>query len=127
MRELGDGIVAASRKHCGQRQSSPAAGIGRRGLSSAHQQGPAGLQTNSAPQPEHVRQREVGFSVRFVMNNLSGMTAETSGVFHVRFIANGSIVALRCRSLSHGNPKRNRQGETDKGKPARDNRWPAIR
>jgi hypothetical protein len=51
---------AASRKHAGHKQSSPEpdAGIGRRKLSSAHQQWPTVLpHANAAPQRAQVRRR----------------------------------------------------------------------
>jgi len=58
---------AIVRKQSRHRQSSPSTGIGSRAGSSVHQQGPAGLQLNSAPQPEQARRRATGFSNRFVM------------------------------------------------------------
>jgi hypothetical protein len=51
--------VAACRRQSGHRQSLLSGGIGRRKLSSAHQQEEADRpQANSAPQPAQTRRRE---------------------------------------------------------------------
>jgi len=62
--------AATFRKQSRHRQSTPSTGIGRRTVSSAHQQGPARLHVNSVPQPEQARRREerTEFFSRFVMN-----------------------------------------------------------
>src|SRR5450755_2406425 len=61
--------AAALRKQSRHRQSSPpSTGIGRRTVSSAHQQEPARLQVNSVPHREQASRREAGISNRFVIN-----------------------------------------------------------
>jgi hypothetical protein len=62
-------LAAIFRRQSRHRQSAPFAGIGSRGVSSAHQQDPERLQENSVPQPEQASRREEGRRVsdRFVM------------------------------------------------------------
>jgi hypothetical protein len=58
---------AILRKHSRHRQSSPSTGIGRRMISSLHQQSPSGLHENSVPQREQARRRSDEHPFRFVM------------------------------------------------------------
>jgi hypothetical protein len=61
--------AAAFRKQSRHRQSWPrSSGIGKRVVSSAHQQDTARLQVNSVPQREQASRREAGISDRFVIN-----------------------------------------------------------
>jgi hypothetical protein len=55
------------RKHAGHRQSPPSVGIGRRKLSSEHQQGPPSVHENSVPQVAQARRRGEGCLDRSVM------------------------------------------------------------
>jgi hypothetical protein len=68
-----DNELAIFRKQSRHRQSPPSSGIGSRAVSSAHQQGPDGLQENSVPQAEQERRRVTGsrISNRFVMNGIA--------------------------------------------------------
>jgi hypothetical protein len=95
---------AAFRKHTGHKQSSPAAGIGSRNVSSLHQHDPAGSQSNALPQREQTNRRNVMLSVRFVMK-----VKEIPQCFHAGFIPNGAIISTdlkRIGKLRQGNPQK---------------------
>jgi hypothetical protein len=58
---------AIFRKHSRHRQSSPSTGIGKRAVSSLHQQSPSGSQENPVPQREQARRRGDEYPFRFVI------------------------------------------------------------